>query len=65
MPKKNGMEVYEEIKKEVPEVKVIFTSGYSEDVISKKLVAENGHEIISKPISPSQLLKKIRNMLSN
>ncbi|NWF97340.1 MAG: response regulator, partial [Nitrospirae bacterium] len=64
MPKKNGMEVYEEIKKEVPEVKVIFTSGYSEDVISKKLVAEKGYEIIQKPLSPSHLLKRIKDILN-
>ena len=30
MPKKNGKEAYEEIKKTHPNVRVIFTSGYTE-----------------------------------
>jgi len=36
MPKKNGIEAYEEIIKIKPDIKAIFTSGYPADVIQKK-----------------------------
>lgn len=36
MPKKNGKEAYEEIRKVRPDIKVLFTSGYTGDIIQKK-----------------------------
>jgi CheY-like chemotaxis protein len=63
MPRKNGREVYEEAKKLVPNVKVLFTSGYTADIIQKKGIIEEGQDFISKPVSPGELLKKIRESL--
>ena len=61
MPKKNGREVYEEIKKIKPGVKVLFTSGYPADHING--IIEKGIEFVLKPISPIKLLVKIREIL--
>jgi signal transduction histidine kinase len=63
MPKKNGKEVYDEIKKAKPDIKVIFVSGYSADIIHKKGIMEEGMEFISKPISPGDFLAKVRDVL--
>lgn len=63
MPKKNGKEVYDEIKKAKPDIKVVFVSGYSADIIHKKGIMEEGMEFISKPISPGDFLAKIRDVL--
>jgi len=63
MPKLNGKESFNEIKKMNPSVKVIFTSGYSEDILDKKLVREEGVNFISKPVSPKELLIRIRETL--
>ncbi len=63
MPKKNGKEVYEAIKKTSPHIKAIFTSGYSADIIYKKGVLERGLEVIPKPVSSDTLLIKIRELL--
>jgi CheY-like chemotaxis protein len=63
MPKKNGKEVYEEIRKDQPEVKVIFSSGYTADFLQKKGVIEEDLICISKPVSPTELLKKVRETL--
>jgi PAS domain S-box-containing protein len=63
MPKKNGKEVYEEIKKVKSDMKVIFVSGYSADIIYKKGILEVGMNFISKPVSPDDLLTKVRNVL--
>jgi CheY-like chemotaxis protein len=63
MPKRNGREAYQEIQKMMPHIKVIFASGYTGDIVSKSKLLEEGFEFISKPISPRQLLRKIRELL--
>lgn len=63
MPKKNGKEVYEEIKKIKPDMKAIFISGYTANFIHKKGVLEEGINFVLKPISPTNLLKKMREVL--
>ena len=66
MPKKNGREVYDEIRKIKPDSKVIFTSGYTRDVILDKGMAEGDtFEFIQKPISPYVLLQKVRQVLDD
>jgi DNA-binding response OmpR family regulator len=63
MPKKNGKEVYDEISAVRPGIKVLFTSGYPADVFHRKDVLENGFSFIAKPVTPSNLLRKIREVL--
>ncbi|MEW6067253.1 MAG: ATP-binding protein [Nitrospirota bacterium] len=63
MPKKNGKEVYEAIKKIKPDIKVIFMSGYVADIIHKKGIIEDGLDFILKPFSPSTVLTKVREVL--
>jgi DNA-binding response OmpR family regulator len=64
MPKRNGREVYDEIRKIRPEVRVIFVSGYPADFIATKGIIEEGLNYIAKPLPPNQLLKKIREALT-
>ncbi len=64
MPKKNGKEVYDEIKGLRPDVKVLFTSGYTADIIHKKGILETDVDFISKPAMPSDILAKIREILN-
>ena len=63
MPKKDGKEAYLEIKKVQPEAKVIFMSGYATDILYKKGIVEESLNFISKPISPDELLLKVREVL--
>ncbi len=63
MPKKGGKEAYDAIKKIKPDIKVLFMSGYSEDVVSKKIILDERLNFISKPISPSDFSRKVRDML--
>ncbi len=65
MPKKNGREAYEEIKKIRPDIKAIFMSGYTKDLIVKKGIMEEGVNFISKPLTPTELLNKIRMVLES
>ena len=63
MPKKSGKEVYDDIKKERPDMRVIFMSGYDADIIHKKGILEEGLDSILKPILPKDLLRKVREVL--
>jgi len=64
MPKKNGKEVYEEIKKINPDIKVLFTSGYTGEVIIDKGIHNKTVNFIQKPLSSYNLLLKIREILN-
>jgi DNA-binding response OmpR family regulator len=61
MPKKNGNELYEEIKRMKSSIKVIFTSSHSTE-ITKKL-KRGSLAYLQKPYSPEKLLEKIRELL--
>lgn len=65
MPGKNGKEVYKKASGIRPDLKVLFTSGYTADIISKKGLIDEGVPFISKPASPTILLKKVREVLDN
>ncbi len=65
MPRKNGKEAYNEIRKARPDVKAIFTSGYNEEIIHKKGILEDGLNFLQKPVVPYELLRKIRDILDN
>ncbi len=63
MPKKNGKEVYEEIVKIRPDIKKLFMSGYTSDIIHEQGIIDEGIHIIYKPLSPEVLLQKVRQVL--
>jgi CheY-like chemotaxis protein len=63
MPKKNGREVYEEIMKMKSDVKCSFTSGYASSVVHKKGVPKGDTICISKPASPPDFSRKVREVL--
>ncbi len=63
MPVINGREAYRAIKNIKPDVKTIFMSGYTDDIIAKKGVLDEEADFISKPIVPDSLLRKIREVL--
>ena len=63
MPKMNGKEAYNEIKKIAPGIKAIFTSGYTSKIVHAKGVFQEGIHFISKPVTPKDLLKKIREVM--
>jgi PAS domain S-box-containing protein len=63
MPKKNGREVYQEIQRLHPDVRAIFTSGYTRDIVLDKGIEEREWEFIPKPLSPAMLLQKVREVL--
>jgi two-component system cell cycle sensor histidine kinase/response regulator CckA len=63
MPRKNGRETYEAIKKIRSGSKALFISGYTADVIDSQGIREEGFNFISKAASPDEILDKIREVL--
>jgi PAS domain S-box-containing protein len=63
MPKKNGKEAYLEIMKIRPDIKALFMSGYTADMVHNKGLLEINLDFVRKPISPTDLLKKVREIL--
>lgn len=64
MPNLSGPEAYREIQKIKPEVRVLFTSGYTGDTLARRILDE-GLIVLPKPVAPPELLRKIREMLDN
>ena len=65
MPKMHGNEVYEKVRMIKPDIKCLFMSGYSNDIIQQRGVLKEGSNYISKPFSPSDLLRKVRAALDS
>jgi PAS domain S-box-containing protein len=63
MPGKSGKDVYDEIRGAGHDVKAIFMSGYTADVIHKKGILDGELAFIAKPVTPSELLSKLRDAL--
>jgi two-component system, cell cycle sensor histidine kinase and response regulator CckA len=63
MPRKNGREALKEIRKMRSDVKALFVSGYTDDIINKTGIAESGLHFLPKPLSPTTLLAKLRELL--
>ncbi len=65
MSKKNALEVYTEAKNIRPDVKALLMSGYGEDILRKKGISVEGLSFLQKPVSPQELLSKVREVLVN
>ncbi len=65
MPKLKGREVYDAVRALDPSMKVLFCSGYSEDVVIRQAGFGSGLDYLHKPYTPKELLMKIRKVLEN
>jgi CheY-like chemotaxis protein len=63
MPQMGGKEMAEWLKSAHSDIKVLFTSGYTDETISHQGVLEAGVEFLAKPYTPSALACKVREML--
>jgi PAS domain S-box-containing protein len=63
MPKKNGKEAYYEIKQINPDIKALFLSGYTDDILSSRGIMEEDLDLMCKPIMQNDFLHKVREIL--
>ncbi len=59
----NGRELAEKLWADRPKLKVIFTSGYSADVVGKDFVLRRGLNYLQKPYHPQRLALAVRDCL--
>ena len=62
MPKMNGKDTYQAIRRKQPDVKVLFTSSYTEDVILEQGMVDDNMNFILKPFSSKELLDRVTAM---
>jgi PAS domain S-box-containing protein len=63
MPKKSGKEVLEKIRIFSPDIKALFLSGYTADIVSQKGLLDKGWNFILKPVQMNDLLRQVRTIL--
>ncbi|MBN1697741.1 MAG: PAS domain S-box protein [Spirochaetales bacterium] len=63
MPEMNGKQLFDELKKLIPDLKVLYMSGYSGDIISDQGILDSKTNFIYKPFSINALTHKIRDIL--
>ncbi len=63
MPRKNGREVYEEVRKVDPGIAFLFTSGHTKDTILNRGIADSEFDFLPKPVAPFELLQVVRKVL--
>jgi two-component system, cell cycle sensor histidine kinase and response regulator CckA len=63
MPEMSGSELANRLAAVRPEVKVLYMSGYTDDVIVHHGVLDERTEFIQKPFTPDVLARKIREVL--
>ena len=64
MPKMTGKKLAKILLAEKPGFKVLYMSGYTDNVIAHQGVLDEDIEFINKPLVPSLLTKKIREVLA-
>jgi two-component system cell cycle sensor histidine kinase/response regulator CckA len=63
MPRMGGKVMAEWLKTTYPDLKILFTSGYTEDAIAHHGVADPDVEFLPKPYTPATLTSKVRDLL--
>jgi FixJ family two-component response regulator len=65
LPRMNGKELACTLQKLSPNLKVLYVSGYTSDVLSHNGAFEQDVNFIRKPFDSSELLTKVREILDN
>ena len=65
MPEMNGRDLAERIVENRPEIKHLFMSGHTANIIDKQGVLEEGVSFIQKPFSKKELVAKVRKALES
>jgi signal transduction histidine kinase len=62
MPQMSGHELAEDLKARRPDLKVLYISGYTDDVIARHGILDTETELLQKPFTPQSLGRKVRSL---
>ena len=65
MPEMSGRELGAELKRQRPEIRVLYMSGYSGEAIARRGLLEDGVAFIQKPFTAESLAGKVRDTLGS
>jgi PAS domain S-box-containing protein len=65
MPEMSGRDLAEQMQTMYPEVRVLYMSGYTDDVIVHHGILEAGIDYLQKPFGPGALSQKVREILDS
>lgn len=65
MPNMRGDRLAEEVRRLYPGIKILFMSGYAENIITEKGIVKEGIKFLEKPLTARQLSLRVRESLSS
>lgn len=65
MPQMNGRELWEKLSQTCPQIKVLFTSGYTDDIVVRNGIKNEETNFLQKPFSIEALSRKVREVLDS
>jgi CheY-like chemotaxis protein len=65
MPQMSGRELAERLASLRPDMRVLYTSGYTDDAILRYGMLDNTNALLEKPYSPETLLRRVRAVLAS
>ena len=63
MPLMGGKALADRLKESQPEIKILYSTGYTEDTALMREVAAHGSSVLQKPFGPTELAERVRNSL--
>jgi two-component system, cell cycle sensor histidine kinase and response regulator CckA len=60
MPEMDGPTMLKELRKDNPDIRIIFVSGYAEDAFEKSLPDSSRHDFLAKPFTLKQLVSAVK-----
>jgi len=63
MPEMSGVELADRLERERPDVRILFMTGYAEEVVVKRGILGKRRECIGKPFTQKEITKRVRKIL--
>ena len=63
MPGANGRALAEDLMKTITDLKVLYTSGYTDSIAALQAIRASSADFIQKPYTPDSLARKVRDVL--
>ncbi len=64
MPRMDGVKLYRTLRKEAPQIRILFISGYAQHILEKYGFNERNFSILKKPFTFNQLIEEIKRSLT-